>query len=71
MQIQQDSLQAYVDCGKYQMINPVRATHALRFQMAALDRHLSYRTLTTQQELGDFSNGVKELCLCKTIFPYF
>jgi hypothetical protein len=32
----------------------------LRFQMAALNRHLSNKTLTIQQELGDFSNGVKK-----------
>ena len=40
-------------------VNPVRATGALRFQMTALNRHLSYRTLTTQQELGALSNGAK------------
>ena len=40
-------------------MNPVRATGALRFPMAALNRHLSYRTLTPQQELRAFSNGVK------------
>ena len=40
-------------------VNPVRATGALRFQMTALNRHLSYRTLTLQQELGAFSNGAE------------
>jgi carboxyl-terminal processing protease len=39
--------------------NPVRATGALRFQKRILNRHLSYRTLIPQQELGALSNGAK------------
>ena len=33
----------------------------MRFQMAALNSHLCYKTLTPQRELGAFSNGVKAM----------